>query len=163
MWASTQLRNCECSHLLTSFFSCNPFPQPLLLQPLSCNTLPVTLLLQPPSCNLFLQPLPATLFASCNTKGCVSGVTHATRSRNPFWVVFHRRKVTPAPHPFPNLPLRLTLTVLTQVRWPKRVHSRALKSGRIMGHPRFSPRGGGLRPSGRCGAGNEGCECARGR
>ena len=30
--------------------------------------------------------------------------------------------------------------------------------------PRFSPRGGGrggLRPSGRCGVGNEGCECAR--
>ena len=25
MWASTQLRNCECSHLLTSFSSCNPF------------------------------------------------------------------------------------------------------------------------------------------
>jgi hypothetical protein len=25
MWASTQLRNCECSHLLTSFSSCNLF------------------------------------------------------------------------------------------------------------------------------------------
>ena len=58
--------------------------------------------------------------------------------------VFYRRKVTPAPHPLPNLPLRLTLTVLTQVRWPKRVYSRALKSGGIMRHPRFSPRGGGL-------------------
>ena len=77
--------------------------------------------------------------------------------------VFHRRKVTPAPHPLHFSSLRLALTVLTQVRWPKRVYSRALKSGGIMRHPRFSPRGGGLRPSGRCGAGNEGCECARGR
>ena len=51
--------------------------------------------------------------------------------------VFHRRKVAPAPHPFPNLPLHLALTVLTQVRWPERVYSRALKSGGIMRHQGF--------------------------
>ena len=51
--------------------------------------------------------------------------------------VFHRRKVTPAPHPLHFSCLRLALTVLTQVRWPKRVDSRALKSGRIMRHQGF--------------------------
>ena len=51
--------------------------------------------------------------------------------------VFHRRKVTPAPHPLHFSLLRLALTVLTQVRWPERIYSRALKSGRILRHQGF--------------------------
>lgn len=51
--------------------------------------------------------------------------------------VFHRRKVTPAPHPLHFSLLRLALTVLTQVRWPERIYSRALKSCRSIRHQGF--------------------------
>ena len=51
--------------------------------------------------------------------------------------VFHRRKVTPAPHPLHFSLPRLALTVLTQVRWPERMSSCALKSCRSTRHQGF--------------------------